>query len=240
MRSFFTTPSFPCGRKAAFRFRLLYFGVALCIANVVPTIQAGVKVTYASGPEIAAMFIKFGRPDYPYEARRARRTGSGIFRVYINPDGRVKTVGVVKSTGHPDLDLAAAAGLYHCLAKPGGRREVDLPVTFTMTPADYENRGVEGYLKEAATYALRAERKQRKGELDAAIDDYNRALELMPKDADLYNNRGDVERAKGDLSAAIADYNRALKLNPKHSEANKSLRSAQAEQLQRAKKASRE
>ncbi len=93
----------------------------------------GVKITYASGSEVAAMFIKFGRPNYPYEARRARRTGSGIFRVYVNPDGTVKTVGVVKSTGHPDLDLAAAAGLYHCLAKPGGRREVDLPVTFTMT-----------------------------------------------------------------------------------------------------------
>ena len=98
MRSFFITPSFPCRCKAAFRFWLLYLGVALCIANVVPTIQAGVKVTYASGPEIAAMFIQFGHPDYPYEARRARRTGSGIFRVHINPDGKVKTVSVLKST----------------------------------------------------------------------------------------------------------------------------------------------
>lgn len=110
-------------------------GVVLCILTVLKPLEAsgGVKVTYASGPQVAAMFIKFGHLDYPYEARRARRTGSGIFRVYINPDGRVKTVGVVKSTGHPDLDLAAAAGLYHCLAKPGGRREVDMPVTFTMT-----------------------------------------------------------------------------------------------------------
>jgi TonB family protein len=92
-----------------------------------------VKITYANGPQVAAMFLRFGRIEYPYAARRTRRTGSGIFRLYIHPDGKVKTVGVVKSTGHADLDLAAAAGLYHCLAKPGGRREVDMPVTFTMS-----------------------------------------------------------------------------------------------------------
>ena len=91
------------------------------------------KVTYATGRQVAAMFIKFGHISYPYEARRSRKAGTGVFRLYVNPDGRVKTVGVMRSTGHAELDLAAAAGLYHCLAKPGGRREVDIPVTFTMT-----------------------------------------------------------------------------------------------------------
>lgn len=43
--------------------------------------------------------------------------------MYIDPDGKVRTVGVVRSTWHPDLDLAAAAGLYHCLATPGRRWE---------------------------------------------------------------------------------------------------------------------
>ena len=116
-----------------------WFAIVLCVTAVVRPLEVfgGVKVVYASGPEVAAMFIKFVHPDYPYEARHARRTGSGIYRVYINPDGTVKTVGVVKSTGHPDLDLAAAAGLYHCLAKPGRRREVDMPVTFTMTRPFY-------------------------------------------------------------------------------------------------------
>ncbi|MGI8819659.1 MAG: energy transducer TonB [Chthoniobacterales bacterium] len=116
-----------------------WFAIVLSVtAVVIPlNVLGNVKVVYASGPEVAAMFIKFGHPNYPYEARRARRTGSGIYRVYINPDGTVKTVGVVKSTGHPDLDLAAAAGLYHCLAKPGRRREVDMPVSFTMTRPFY-------------------------------------------------------------------------------------------------------
>jgi outer membrane biosynthesis protein TonB len=40
---------------------------------------------------------------------------------------------LMKSTGSPILDLAAAGGLYRWHAKPGRRREVDMPVTFTMT-----------------------------------------------------------------------------------------------------------
>jgi len=121
--------------RAAFRLSRAAIAAALgLIAFLTPAlVSAGVKVTYANGPQVAAMFLKFGHPNYPYEARRDRRTGSGIFRIFINPDGRVKTVGVVKSTGSADLDLAAAAGLYHCLAKPGRRREVDMPVTFSMT-----------------------------------------------------------------------------------------------------------
>jgi TonB family protein len=94
---------------------------------------SGAKISYASGPEVLAMFVKRARIDYPWMARSQYRTGTGIFRMYINPDGTVRTVGVLKSTSHPDLDLAAAAGLYHCLFKPGRRRELDLPVMFTMS-----------------------------------------------------------------------------------------------------------
>jgi len=42
-------------------------------------------------------------------------------------------VGVMKSTGNKDLDLAAAGGLYRWKALPGKRREVDMPVTFSMS-----------------------------------------------------------------------------------------------------------
>jgi TonB family protein len=79
-----------------------------------------------------AMFVKRGRIDYPWKARATYRSGGGIYRVYINPDGKVRTVGVVRSAGHQDLDLAAAAGFYHSLFKPGRRRELDLLVTFTL------------------------------------------------------------------------------------------------------------
>jgi TonB family protein len=107
--------------------------ILLAVAIATPLEASDVKITYASSQELRAMFIKRGRINYPWIARRQYRSGSGIFRVYINPDGKVRTVGVVRSTGHSDLDLAAAAGFYHSLFKPGRRRELDLPVAFTLS-----------------------------------------------------------------------------------------------------------
>jgi TonB family protein len=111
----------------------MLFSVLLCFAPAVSQAEAAVKITYAKEGEVQAMFLKKGPILYPYEARHSRRSGSGIFRIYIRPDGKVKSVGVVKSTGHSDLDLAASGGLYRCLFKPGGRRELDLPVAFTLS-----------------------------------------------------------------------------------------------------------
>ena len=92
-----------------------------------------IEVKVVTPRELWALFDKKARPIYPYEARRAYRTGSGIFRMYIDPDGSVRAVAVMKSTGSPILDLAAAGGLYRWHAVPSRRREVDMPVAFTMT-----------------------------------------------------------------------------------------------------------
>jgi TonB family protein len=126
-------------KDMVFWFKRKIFG-GLCAGVILSTAASattretsGPKVTYVSGPEVTAMFLKHGRIAYPWEARRDYRSGSGIYRVYINPNGKVRTVGVVRSTGHQDLDLAAATGLYHSLFKPGRRRELDLPVTFTLS-----------------------------------------------------------------------------------------------------------
>lgn len=120
-------------RKVTSSFSGVCAGVILfAAASVTPLEASEVKITYARGPEVKAMFIKRGRINYPLEARRDHRSGSGIFRIYINPDGKVRTVGVLRSTGHADLDVAAAAGLYQSLFKAGRRRELDLPVRFEM------------------------------------------------------------------------------------------------------------
>jgi len=93
----------------------------------------GTEVKVVTPQELWVLFDKKGTPQYPYEARRSGITGSGIYRMYIDPDGNVRTVGVIKSTGNKFLDLAAAGGLYQWHAKPTGkRREIDMPVTFTM------------------------------------------------------------------------------------------------------------
>jgi TonB family protein len=91
----------------------------------------GVEMTVVTPPELWSLFAVRKFPVYPYEAMRSRLTGSGIFRMYVNPDGTVRTVAVMKSTGSRILDLAAAGGLYHCRLKPyPKRREIDMPVTF--------------------------------------------------------------------------------------------------------------
>ena len=91
-----------------------------------------VETKVVTPEELWSLFVKPPRPIYPYEARRRRTTGSGLFRMYVNPDGRVRAVGVMKSTGSQTLDAAAAGGLYRARLKPGRNREVDIPVTFTM------------------------------------------------------------------------------------------------------------
>jgi TonB family protein len=91
-----------------------------------------VKIIYATSADVLAMFTKRTAPIYPYSARRMGRTGSGIFRMYVNEQGIATKIGVMKSTGHTELDIAAAAGLIQWRAKLGRRREVDMPVTFTM------------------------------------------------------------------------------------------------------------
>lgn len=96
------------------------------------SVTAAPEVRYAPAEEVLALFTKTVRPEYPYEARRSRMTGRGIFRLYIDKDGKVRRVGVMKSTGHEILDVAAAAGLARWEARPGKKQEVDMPVMFTI------------------------------------------------------------------------------------------------------------
>ena len=92
-----------------------------------------VATTVVTPTELMRLFNRKALPLYPHRARRLGMTGSGVFRMYINRDGTVRAVGVMKSTGHPTLDLAAAGGLYRWRAIPSARvREIDMPVRFTM------------------------------------------------------------------------------------------------------------
>lgn len=113
--------------------RRIGVAVVLAIMAAVPQQASAVDTKVVTPKELWALFPTKALPLYPYEARRARATGSGVFRMYIEPDGRVRAVGLMKSTGNKDLDLAAAGGLYRWRAFPGKRREVDMPVTFSMS-----------------------------------------------------------------------------------------------------------
>ena len=110
-----------------------------CLALIISTsfvttslVATTPKVTYAAYGQVLTMFWKKYLPVYPVEARRRHMQGGGVFRMYIDENGVVTKVGVMKSTGHKILDVSAAAGLSRWGAKPGRRREVDMPVQFVL------------------------------------------------------------------------------------------------------------
>jgi TonB family protein len=83
-----------------------------------------------SDAELAAMFVSQEKPYYPVELRRRGITGSGMFRLYIDEQGRVTRIGILRSTGNTELDALAMRAMVHWRARPGPKREVDQPCTF--------------------------------------------------------------------------------------------------------------
>lgn len=78
------------------------------------------------------------RPEYPYEARRQKITGSGIVAMTVDPaTGRVTEVSMWQSTGSPYLDHAAITGFRKWRFKPGTALRIKSPITYTLTGAGY-------------------------------------------------------------------------------------------------------
>jgi protein TonB len=88
-----------------------------------------------------AVAISAPRPQYPYEARRARITGTGIAVMRVDRStGMVIEAVMAQSTGHPILDNAALSALRRWRFKPGTVAMVKLPVTFAMPMTIYPDR----------------------------------------------------------------------------------------------------
>jgi protein TonB len=76
-------------------------------------------------------------PDYPYEARARRMTGSGIAELQIDPKtGFVTKARMVVSIGHAVLDEAALKAFRQWHFKPG-TETVRIPITYTMARLKY-------------------------------------------------------------------------------------------------------
>ena len=58
------------------------------------------------------------RPDYPQAARRDGVEGTAKLRVTVGPDGKIRSIAVLESSGHPILDRAARDGLIRCRFSP--------------------------------------------------------------------------------------------------------------------------
>jgi protein TonB len=78
------------------------------------------------------------RPQYPYEARSRKITGSGICVVEVDPgSGSVTSASMAQSIGNPILDNSAVSAFRQWRFKPGSVSNVRIPITFTTTGAHY-------------------------------------------------------------------------------------------------------
>jgi TonB family protein len=117
------------------RLRLVALGVAIAaIVAAGSSVAAAprLEVNVVTPQELAALIVEKPVVVYPYESRRRREEGKGLFRMYVGADGRVHSIGIMKSTGSRTLDVAAAAGLIRARIKPGRRRQIDMPVAFEL------------------------------------------------------------------------------------------------------------
>ena len=85
-----------------------------------------------------AVAVSAPRPEYPYEARRAKMTGSGVCVMTVDTStGAVTSAVMAQSTGSPVLDNAAVSAFKRWRFRPGTVARVRTPITFTMTGAQY-------------------------------------------------------------------------------------------------------
>jgi TonB family protein len=78
------------------------------------------------------MFVAMPAPEYPTEMLRRGATAKALFRLAVNEHGQVTSVTALKSTGHPEFDASCEAAFRKWRARPGAKRQADVPVTFVM------------------------------------------------------------------------------------------------------------
>jgi TonB family protein len=85
-----------------------------------------------------AVAVRAPRPVYPYEARRAGITGSGVALLTVNSaTGAVTSVVMSQSTNNSILDNATTSAFSRWQFKPGTVTKVRVPITFTLTGAQF-------------------------------------------------------------------------------------------------------
>jgi periplasmic protein TonB len=96
---------------------------------------APIKVAPISSARASAVFAP--RPEYPYEARSRKITGSGVCVLTLDPGGGVTDATMAQSIGNPILDNATVSTFRRWRFRPGMYSKVKVPITYTMTGASY-------------------------------------------------------------------------------------------------------
>jgi TonB family protein len=110
-------------------------------------IELGVTFTFAHGGSqqgVKAYMITNGsriseavtpRPEPVKDTEGHYLTGTGLMRLYLNKSGRVKSIEIVKSTGHPELDASAMRAFNQWKLGKGELPSINVPVQFTDRPS---------------------------------------------------------------------------------------------------------
>jgi protein TonB len=102
-----------------------------------PTVAGHPGVMSISNAKAVAVYAP--RPQYPYEARSRRITGSGVCVLDVDvASGSVSSANMAQSIGNQILDNAAVSAFRQWRFKPGAAApKVKVPITFTLTGASY-------------------------------------------------------------------------------------------------------
>jgi protein TonB len=79
------------------------------------------------------------KPEYPYEARRQKQTGSGVCVLSVDvASGSVTDADMAQSTGSPILDSSTTSAFRRWRFRPNSvPPKVRVPITFTLTGASF-------------------------------------------------------------------------------------------------------
>jgi TonB family protein len=107
------------------------------VTPVVPSIGVRTSIAMHFG-SMKALTLYAPRPIYPYEARRAGTTGSGVAELNINSEsGNVISARMAQSTGSAILDRETLETLQRWRFRSGVASNVRVPITYTLTGVSY-------------------------------------------------------------------------------------------------------
>ena len=103
-----------------------------------------VHLVIRSGSDLKQIFTYFPYPDIPAQYRFATISGTGIYRLTVDPQGKVTEIKILKKMGvfgDWPADVTALKTLIQWRAKPGPTRIVDAPWTITPGRRYITNEG---------------------------------------------------------------------------------------------------
>ena len=155
------------------------------------------------------------KPEYSIQARARRLEGRGVFLLHTRPDGTVRSVDIIQSTDHPELDQAGVAAFKKWRFR-SGVGDVEVPLEFTMRGSRQgEAHAAQSTSADPAGNAyLRAREAYSQQNYDAAIKFASTALQIAPQSFSARYQRGLAYYRKGDIDNAIKDFDEAIRLRP--------------------------